>query len=121
MFYQHRLHGVHWICIGVFLVAFWSISTPVSATDSQGVIQAFEEQSVASDSASMESDKKEKHQILFFMGMLLLIGILTTAGLGIAMGVYGKPVFVAHMVSASLSVTLAIIHAIVAIVWFYPF
>jgi len=47
--------------------------------------------------------------------------LLVTGGLGVAMGVYGKQVFVAHMICAGLSMTLAIAHAIVGIVWFYPF
>jgi hypothetical protein len=37
------------------------------------------------------------------------------------MGVYGKQVFVAHMITAGLSVTLAIAHAVAALVWFNPF
>jgi hypothetical protein len=51
----------------------------------------------------------------------LLILILLTAAMGIRMGIYGKDVFVAHMVLAGLTVTLAIAHAIAAIVWFNPF
>jgi len=36
------------------------------------------------------------------------------------MVVFAKPVFVAHMIFAGFSLTLAIAHAIVAIVWFFP-
>jgi len=64
---------------------------------------------------------KTKQRIMFLLGVSLLILVLITGGLGLAMGLYGKPVFVAHMVSAALSVTLAIVHAIVGLVWFYPF
>jgi pheromone shutdown protein TraB len=64
---------------------------------------------------------REKHAILFGMGITLLILLLTTAVLGIAMGVYGKQVFIAHMVCAGLSVTLALAHSVAAIVWFFPF
>jgi len=64
---------------------------------------------------------KRRHEVLFLMGISLLILILTTGGLGLAMGVFGKELFVPHMLFAGLSVTLAIAHAIVAIVWFYPF
>ena len=64
---------------------------------------------------------KKKHLIMFSMGVPLLMFILLTAGLGIAMGMYGKPVYVPHMICAGLSVTLAIAHAVVGIVWFFPF
>lgn len=66
------------------------------------------------------SDKR-KRAIMFIMGVPLLIMLISTAILGIAMGVFGKKVFVAHMVLASLSLCLAIAHAIVGLVWFYPF
>lgn len=66
------------------------------------------------------SDKR-KHQVMFFMGVPLLLFILITGGLGVAMGVYGKPVFVPHMIFAGLSMTLALAHAVVGVVWFYPF
>jgi hypothetical protein len=55
------------------------------------------------------------------MGAALLIFIIVTAALGIAMAIYGKRVFVAHMIFAGFSVTLAIAHSVVAIVWFFPF
>jgi hypothetical protein len=58
---------------------------------------------------------------MFLLGVPLLIFLLITGVLGIAMGVYGKQVFVPHMVFAGLTVTLAVVHAIVGLVWFYPF
>jgi hypothetical protein len=58
---------------------------------------------------------------MFGLGAPLLILLLITGSLGVAMGVYGKPVYLAHMVCAGLSVTLAIVHAIVGLVWFRPF
>lgn len=64
---------------------------------------------------------KKRHQILFIMGVLLLIGVLTTASLGIAMVLFGKQVFVAHMIFAGITSFLAIAHSIVAIVWFFPY
>jgi len=66
------------------------------------------------------SDQR-KRQVMFFMGVPLLLLLLATGALGIAMGVYGKPVFVAHMVCAGLSMTLALAHAVAGVVWFYPF
>ena len=66
-------------------------------------------------------DDKTKQIVMFVMGVPLLILLLATGALGIAMGVYGKQVFIAHMICAGLSMTLAIAHAIVGLVWFYPF
>ncbi len=88
------------------------------------VIQEFVQQEDRAKLSQLEQQRAEmrkKHQILFLMGLVLLISILTTVGLGIAMGVYGKQVFIPHMVMAGISTTLAIVHAVVAIVWFYPF
>lgn len=68
-----------------------------------------------------EMSTKEKHIIMFVMGVALLVMLLTTLCLGIAMVMFEKKVFVAHMVMAGFSVTLAIIHSIVGIVWFFPF
>jgi hypothetical protein len=90
----------------------------------EAVIQEFvqqEDRAKLSQLDKQQAETRKKHQVLFLMGLALLISILTTAGLGIAMAVYGKQVFIPHMVMAGISVTLAIVHAVVAIVWFYPF
>ncbi len=84
------------------------------------VMEAFNRQKVELGEA-VRIDVERKHQILFFMGIALLVLVVLTAAYGVAMAIYGKPVFVRHMVLAGLSVTLAIAHAIVAIVWFFPF
>ena len=87
------------------------------------VIQEFVKQDERTQIAILkerQADARTKHQILFLMGITLLVCILTTGGLGIAMAVYGKQVFIPHMLFAGLSATLAIVHAVVAIVWFYP-
>lgn len=66
--------------------------------------------------------KQEKqHKILFFMGIALLIVLLLTAGFGLSMVFGGKQVFVWHMLFAGISLTLALAHAVTAIIWFYPF
>ncbi len=88
--------------------------------DSLDVIGAFNRNQDV-DSAVVKIPDQKKRLVMFLMGVPLLIFILTTAGLGVAMGVYGKPVYVPHMIFAGLSVTLAIAHAVVGIVWFYPF
>ena len=66
-------------------------------------------------------ERRDQHQILFFMGVLLLVSILLTAGFGVSMAMLGKEVFVPHMIFAGISVFLSIAHAVVAIVWFFPF
>jgi len=64
---------------------------------------------------------QKKHKILFIMGVCLLLGILTTAGLGLAMVLGEKPLFMWHMAVAGVTVTLAIAHAVTSIIWFFPF
>ncbi len=93
-----------------------------AGTESAGieVMSAFTSVDVVEGEAVV-IEEKTKRLIMFIMGVPLLLLLLTTAGLGIAMGVYGKPVYVAHMVCAGLSLTLAMGHAVVGIVWFYPF
>ena len=66
-------------------------------------------------------ERREQHKILFFMGVILLVFILLTAGFGVSMAMLGKEVFVPHMICAGVSVFLSIAHAVVAIVWFFPF
>ncbi|WP_455205553.1 hypothetical protein [Kaarinaea lacus] len=84
------------------------------------VIQAFTSEE-AKNSDIVSIDDQTKGKVMFFMGVPLLVLLLVTGALGIAMGVYGKQVFVAHMLFAGLSMTLAIAHAVVGLVWFYPF
>ncbi len=64
---------------------------------------------------------KRKREIMFWMGIVLLVSILTTVSLGIAMAVFGKDVFLAHMIFGGLSAALAIVHAATAIAWFWPY
>jgi hypothetical protein len=90
------------------------------AGDSAQILQAFNRQHRETEHAKSITDK-DKQRIMFLLGVVLITLVLITGGLGIAMGLYGKQVFVAHMVFAALSVTLAIVHAIVGVVWFYPF
>jgi predicted phage tail protein len=114
--------------IAVVLAALLSILCvlPAHAEDaspegeSARILQAFNKQH-----QNTERDKavsaKEKQQIMFLLGVALITLVMITGGLGIAMGIYNKAVFVPHMVFAGLSMTLAVVHAIVGIVWFFPF
>ncbi|MDX8391048.1 MAG: hypothetical protein R8K53_00515 [Mariprofundaceae bacterium] len=81
-------------------------------------------QQFASDveiAAERRIETERKHQILFIMGISLLILILMTGGLGVAMVVFDKNVFVLHMICAWFSMTLAAAHAATAIAWFWPY
>ena len=69
----------------------------------------------------LKVELKKKHEILFFMGIGLLVGLLLTVAFGLGMVLDGKPWFLWHMLSAGFSVTLAIAHAVTSIIWFYPF
>lgn len=96
------------------------VAAPVKANESQQVMQGFvNKEHVVSEYVLIET--RQKHQILFFMGITLLVLIFATAGFGIAMAVFGKQVFVPHMICAGGTVFLAMAHAVTAIVWFFPF
>lgn len=115
-------------CTGIILLASLSFMSILpahaeeasQASDSAQILQAFNQQHREAERAKAITDK-DKQRIMFLLGVVLITFVLITGGLGIAMGLYGKPVFVAHMVFAGLSITLAIVHAIVGVVWFYPF
>ena len=111
-------------CLGIVLftvVVFGGMGTGASAAQEGGeVLKGFTERQDAAHGVK-EIEDKRKHEILFYMGMALLVGLFVTAGLGIAMALYGKEVFLAHMLSAGFSVFLAVAHAVTAIVWFFPF
>ena len=102
------------------LLPFNAFAQQESSSGDIEVIQSFNEKHVEEGEAVRISDKR-KHVILFLMGVTLLVFILATAVLGVVMGVYGKPLFIPHMLMAGFSVTLAIAHSIAAIVWFFPF
>ena len=113
-----------WLALAVLLLVF---AAPVARAadspqkgDSVQVMEAFEGQTARVEDANVFSDHK-KHVIMFLMGVPLLILILITGALGVAMVVYGKQVFMLHMIFAGLTVTLALAHLVTGLVWFYPF
>lgn len=104
----------------VCMMSFTAMAQQPSTSTDMQVLEAFNQQDAEEGKAVKISDK-EKHIILFLMGISLLVLLLSTVTVGVIMGVYGKPLFVPHMILAGFSVTLAIAHSIAAIVWFYPF
>jgi len=103
-----------------FSVPSWAQSE-VQISDEQHavkVMEQFHEEEVIAPERAIST--KNKHEILFWMGSALLLLILLAASFGVAMGIFDKDVFVWHVLSAGLATTLAIAHAVVAFVWFYP-
>jgi len=94
-----------------------------SPTDASLSSEAVMQQFAGDDEVAPERriETKRKHQILFLMGISLLILLLFTGTLGVAMVVFNKDVFVAHMIFAGLSLTLAAAHAATSIAWFWPY
>ena len=106
------------VILGVLFVG--GISSYAYADEKGEIIEGFIAHQSQEHGVKAISDHR-RHQILFVMGAFLLTGILVTAGLGIAMVLFGKEVFLAHMISAGLTVFLAIAHAVASMVWFFPF
>lgn len=104
-----------------FVPTAQAVEEKQQASNGTQVLEAFDRQQVQRVNQAGEISDHEKHLIMFLMGVPLLILLLITGGLGIATGVYGKHLFIAHMIFAGLTITLALAHVIVGLVWFYPF
>ena len=97
---------------------------PVCLADSEPastgpqILEQFERQQRARTTSIAEH---ERQVIQFSIGAALLLALLATASVGIAVGVFGKPLFLLHMILAAVTVTLALVHVIVGVVWFFPF
>ena len=113
-----------WLITVVLFLVFALPSARADDNDQKGdsakVMEAFEQQA-RQIKIDRPSTIQKKHLTMFLLGVPLLILLLITGALGIAMGIYGKQVFVLHMISAGLTITLAFAHAIVGVIWFYPF
>jgi hypothetical protein len=107
-----------WLLLHLLSVPVYATEKPAAGDSPAQVMEAFTK--ADSERPRYEISDHRKQQIMFIMGIALLIFIITTVSLGVAMVVFAKPVFVAHMIFAGFSLTLAIAHAIVAIVWFFP-
>lgn len=110
-----------WCILSVGTVLADTEKNPESSTESEAqIIQKFTSKDNIESEIVTISDQR-KRQVMFAMGVPLLLFIIITVSLGVAMGVFGKDVYIAHMVFAGLSLTLALGHAIVGLVWFWPF
>lgn len=108
------------LCIFVAPLAQAENKAPEKSNATQ-VIEAFDRQQIQKVDQGVALSDQKKRQVMFFLGVPLIILLLITGALGIAMAVYGKPLFVVHMIFAGLTVTLAIAHVIVGVAWFFPF
>jgi hypothetical protein len=117
-------HSGRWLLLSILLLisaapVAWADESPQKG-DSVQLMEAFSRDATQIEDSNVLKDHK-KHVIMFLMGVPLLILILITGALGIAMVVYGKQVFMLHMIFAGLTVTLALAHLVTGLVWFYPF
>jgi hypothetical protein len=107
-----------WLALHLLNAPLYAADKGAAGETPAQVMEAFKD--TGSSSKGFGISDRRKAQIMFIMGVALLIFIITTVSLGVAMAVYAKPVFLPHMIFAGFSLTLAIVHSIVAIVWFFP-
>ena len=93
-------------------------ASPGTANSTQ-ILEQFSRQQPAARSTSIAEHQRQV--IMFTIGTVLLVLLIGTASVGIAVAVFGKPLFLVHMILAGLTVTMAIVHVIVGVVWFFPF
>ncbi len=120
---NQRFLWVKWrvFLMGILLLCFLLPTQCLAATEEHAVVlETFRDMDTMSAEQEL-AEQQGQREILFIMGVLLLIGVFVTAGLGISMGVFAKEVFLAHMISAGFTVFLSVAHAVTAMVWFFPF
>ncbi len=120
------LRSLLWIPALLLAALCWLAPAPALAAAQGGTQAAAPEQVIQQfapddDLGPRRIEMQRKHEILFYMGIALLVLLFVTGGLGVAMVAFGKDVFVAHMIFAGLSLTLAAAHAATSIAWFWPF
>jgi hypothetical protein len=95
-------------------------SAPPPASNGLQVLEQFSNQQQRPARATSIAEH-ERQVIMFSIGSVLLVLLIATASVGIAVAIFGKPLFLVHMILAGLTVTVAIVHVIVGVVWFFPF
>jgi hypothetical protein len=96
-------------------------SEPPAASNPTKILESFARQEPQRAAGVTVIAEHEKQVIMFSIGAVLLTLLIGTATVGIAVAVFGKPLFLVHMILAGLTVTVALIHVVVGLVWFYPF
>ena len=116
-------------CLRALLACFWVLvlspvcladSEPPAASNPAKILESFGRQQQRPAGVTVIGDH-ERQVIMFSIGTVLLALLIGTASVGIAVAVFGKPLFIVHMILAGLTVTVALIHVTVGLVWFYPF
>lgn len=94
---------------------------PQAPANGPQILEQFDRQQPQRRGGPTVLAEHDKQVVMFSIGAGLLLLLLGTASVGIAVAVYGKPLFLVHMLLAGLTVTVALIHVIVGMVWFFPF
>ncbi len=94
---------------------------PAAEANPQKILESFARQQPQRVAGETVIAQHEKQVIMFSIGAVLLTLLIGTASVGIAVAAFGKPLFLVHMILAGLTVTVALIHVAVGLVWFYPF
>jgi hypothetical protein len=96
-------------------------AAPPATSNGAQILEEFGRQQPQGPSRATTIAEHERQVIMFSIGAVLLMLLISTASIGIAVAVFGKPLFLVHMILAGLTVTVALVHVIVGLVWFFPF
>jgi hypothetical protein len=106
-----------WLCYPLCLA---DSAQPAAPTGPQ-ILEQFGRQQPQRPAGPTVIAEHERQVIMFSIGSVLLLLLIGTASVGIAVAAFGKPLFLVHMILAGLTVTVALIHVVVGVVWFFPF
>jgi hypothetical protein len=96
-------------------------TAPPATSNGAQILQQFGRQQPQNLARATSIAEHERQVIMFTIGSVLLLLLISTASVGIAVAIFGKPLFLVHMILAGLTVTVALVHVIVGVVWFFPF
>jgi hypothetical protein len=117
-----RLRGS--LALSLLLLAHMPVcladAAPPATSNGLQILNEFSRQQPQRPARATTIAEHERQVIMFTIGTVLLCLLIGTASLGIAVAVFGKPLFLLHMICAGLTVTVAIVHVIVGLVWFFP-
>ena len=94
---------------------------PPASSNGPQILEEFGRQQPQRPARATTIAEHERQVIMFTIGAVLLVLLISTASVGIAVAAFGKPLFLVHMILAGMTVTVAIVHVIVGLVWFFPF
>ena len=94
---------------------------PPAAPNGPQILEQFGRQQPQGPATRDHHADHERQVIMFSDRRRAAVLLISTASVGIAVAAFGKPLFLVHMILAGLTVTVAIVHVIVGVVWFFPF